>query len=570
MRFATAIFLSCLTLAAQVQVRVSNSNVPAVDQPPTRPEDLGAVEGSVFNAATGEPVKKAAVQMTRTDVAPNRNAPPQSYSATTDAAGRFAMKDIEPGKYRMTVSRNGFVTMAYGARGPTRPGTMLALDRAQKLKDVNFRLTPHGVIAGRILDEDGEPLPFVSVQLVQFQYRQGRQQLNMVGGGPGTTTGTTNDLGDYRIFGVAPGKYYLRAAARLTQVVGPAIQVRSASGQPEEDYVPTYYPGTTNTANAAPIDVGSGALVSGINFTLSKTATVHIKGSIANIPAGGRRQIQVMLLPRNQPFFGGLRPNFADANGNFDLPNVTPGQYVLSASMNDGGRNYSASIPVDVGNSNLENVNLTISSGVEIAGRIRIEGDTQQSLSNVSVTLRPRDNSGIVFNGAPAARVKDDLSFQVQNAAAGIFDMTLFGLPDGFYVKFIKSGETDVLTAGLDVTRGAPQPVEVLVSPHAGLISGVVQNAATGQPAPGATVVFVPQVKEPLLSNYKTVTTDQNGAYTLKSLTPGDYKAFAWEDLEPGAYMDPDFMKPLESKGEPVTIRESDQKTLSLTMIPAR
>jgi hypothetical protein len=278
-----------------------------------------------------------------------------------------------------------------------------------------------------------------------------------------------------------------------------------------------------------------------------------------------------MLMPRNLPFFGGLRPNFADAKGNFDIRNVAPGQYVLSASANDGTRNYSASMPVDVGNSNLENVNLAISSGVDFSGRIRIEGDTQQNLSNVNISLRPRDSNGIVFNGVPQARVKDDQSFQVQNAGAEIFEMTLFGLPDGFYVKSIKSGETDVLTAGLDVTRGAPQPVEVLVSPHAGLISGVVHNSSTGQPAPGATVVLVPQEKErlPQQQYYKTVTTDQNGSYTLKSLTPGEYKAFAWEDLEPGAYMDPDFMKPLESKGEPVTIRESDQKTLSLTMIPA-
>jgi hypothetical protein len=473
------------------------------------------------------------------------------------------MKDIEPGKYRMTVTRNGFVTMAYGARGPTRPGTTLALDRAQKLKDVNFRLTPHGVIAGRILDEDGEPIPFVTVQLVQLQYRQGRQQVNMAGG-----SAATNDLGEYRIFGVAPGKYYLGATARPAGVLGRIVDDRSASAQPEEDYVPTYYPGTTNTANAAPIEVGSGALVSGINFTLSKTATVHIKGSIANIPAGARRPIQIMLRPRNSPFFAGLRPNFADAQGKFDLRNVAPGQYVLTASANDGTRNYSASMPVDVGSSNLENVSLSINSGVDIAGRIRIEGDTQQNLSNVNVTLQPRETGGVTFGGA-GTRVKDDLSFQLQNVATEIFAMAVFGLPDGFYVKSIKSGETDVLTAGLDVTRGAPQPVEVLVSPHAGLISGVVQNASTGQPVPGATVVLVPQVKEPLLSNYKTVTTDQNGTYTLKSLTPGEYKAFAWEDLEPGAYMDPDFMKPLESKGEPVTIRESDQKTLSLAMIPA-
>ena len=190
------------------------------------------------------PLKKAAVVVNRTDVQPNLNTPPPSYSTTTDATGKFAMKDIEPGKYRMMVTRNGFVSMTYGARGPNRPGTTLTLERAQKMKDVNFRLTPHAVVAGRIVDEDGEPIPFVSVQLVRFQVRQGRQQLNMAGG-----SGTTNDLGEYRVFGVAPGKYYLRATGQRSGSPFGVLD-RTANSQPEEDYVPTYYPGTIDTANA--------------------------------------------------------------------------------------------------------------------------------------------------------------------------------------------------------------------------------------------------------------------------------------------------------------------------------
>src|ERR1700730_6999626 len=149
-------------------------STPLESRMPSHCNSLCTVEGSVFNPATGAPLKKAAVVVNRTDVQPNLNAPPPSYNTTTDAAGKFAMKDIEPGKYRMTVTRNGFVTMTYGARGPTRPGTTLTLERAQKMKEVNFRLTPHGVVAGRVVDEDGEPIPFVSVQLVRFQVRQGR------------------------------------------------------------------------------------------------------------------------------------------------------------------------------------------------------------------------------------------------------------------------------------------------------------------------------------------------------------------------------------------------------------
>jgi len=262
MRFLLML-LACGILAAQNQTVVtvggpvvsptSPSLASPTAQPQTAPEDLCSVEGTVTNAATGAPVRKAMVLMNRTEITPSPNAFPVNYSTTTDTAGKFAMKDIEPGRYRITVSRVGFVTMSYGARAPNRPGTVLALERAQKIKDVNLRLTPHGVVTGRILDEDGEPLPNVSLFLVRFQKRQGRQQEN-VGG-----NGMTNDLGEFRIFGVVPGKYYLRANGRAEVVFN--AQDHSVNAQPEEDYVPTYYPGTIDPATATPIEVGRNSSV---------------------------------------------------------------------------------------------------------------------------------------------------------------------------------------------------------------------------------------------------------------------------------------------------------------------
>ena len=169
-------FVYCLlfSLTAAAQDRPA-ANPPAPAPPgaqtprataPSAPEDLCTLHGQVFNVTTGEPVKKANLNLQRVDLTPDIMSMPVSYSTTTDGTGKYAMKDIEAGKYRLSVNRNGYVNATYGARGPNRPGTTLSLTRGQNLKDVSFRLIPHAVITGRILDEDGDPVPNVRVQIM--------------------------------------------------------------------------------------------------------------------------------------------------------------------------------------------------------------------------------------------------------------------------------------------------------------------------------------------------------------------------------------------------------------------
>src|SRR5437870_2457646 len=189
MRFTALLILSALGLAAQVGIGSPSRPYQM------KPEDLCGVQGRISNASTGAAVRKATVLLLRTDGAASGMPPAQSYNTATDAAGSFAIKGIEPGSYRMTVRRNGFVSIAYGARGPSRLGTILTLNLGQTL-NVDLGLTPYGAVAGRILDEDGEAVPHVSVDLLRFQYEQGKKQLMNAG------SASTNDLGEYRIFEV--------------------------------------------------------------------------------------------------------------------------------------------------------------------------------------------------------------------------------------------------------------------------------------------------------------------------------------------------------------------------------
>ena len=196
MRWMGAFLLLPLALAAQ-----------------TNPADSCSVSGQVTNASTGEPVRRALVALRRIDGSPGVVMNIQvTQSGSTDAAGRFAIAGVAPGKYRLSAEHNGFLITQYGARGPNKPGTLLTLEPGQKSSDLVLRMTPHGVIAGRVLDEDGEPVSIVDVQLSRQQYMQGRKQMVRAGGG------NTNDLGEYRIFGLAPGRYFLSATSRQNPV----------------------------------------------------------------------------------------------------------------------------------------------------------------------------------------------------------------------------------------------------------------------------------------------------------------------------------------------------------------
>jgi hypothetical protein len=556
MRISALLFLLPAILAAQPP-----ANQPA--PPATKPEDLCALSGQVLNAVTGEPLRRASIVLMRADVTPGEAGLPLTYSTSSNANGQFSMKDIEPGKYRLNVTRNGFVQFVYGARSAMRPGTTLTLIRHQRMTDMSLKLTPHAVITGRILDDEGEPLSNVRIMLQGYRYMQGRKQLTMTGGG-----GSTNDLGEFRLFGIAPGKYFL-SATPVAMNFSYAID-RSATPGPEEDFVATYYPGTLDPSSAAQLDVAAGAQVRGIDMVLSRTRTVRVKGRVIHGLAG-RPNVQVMLAPRNQMgFMGVMRGAPLDPAGNFEIRNVTPGAYILTATVNESGIPRQGRMPVDVGNSNLEGVSLTIGPGLTVQGRARIDADSAPfDISTVRLTLQPREPG--MFVGGSQAKADADGAFELKSVSPDRYYLNAFGLPSGAYIKSARMDQVDVLTSGLDLTNGVAALLEVVISPRAASVTGTVQNQKTGNPAPGATVVLIPQDKtrREQQAFYKMLVADQHGAFSLTGVPPGDYKAFAWEDLDPGAWMDPDFVKPVEEKGETVTLREGEQKSLPLKLIAA-
>jgi hypothetical protein len=425
------------------------------------------------------------------------------------------------------------------------------------------------VISGHVLDEDGEPMANVNVQCMVLGYQRGKRQLMNRNG-----TGT-DDRGEFRIHGLSPGKYLLSATyqspelymATPERTVGSAQAVQAA----EEGYITTYYPNTTNPESASQLDVTAGAQIGGITMTLARSRTVRIKGHVnTGISSQTRRNANVMLLPRDNS--GWMAPRaiarVIDAKGNFQMRGVPPGSYVLRADFNDDSKRYSARQALEVGSTNIEGLELNLQPPAEIKGRVVIEENGDPGDARLNVSLQPKI-SGPMSGGA-GAQVKDDLTFQLNNVSLDPYDISVNGLPEGFYLQAVRMGQQDVTETGVDFTQGvSADEMTVIVNPNGGQIEGNVQNAK-GENATGAMVTLIPdEAHRSLMWLYKTVNTDQNGHFTMKGVRPGKYMVYAWEEIEQGAYQDPDFVKPHESAGEKVEISASGHETVSLKAVPA-
>jgi hypothetical protein len=451
------------------------------------------------------------------------------------------------------------VGQTYSPQGSPNRNAPLALANGQHLKEMVFKLTPQGVISGRILDEDGDPLANVEVQCLVYSYQRGKRALVNHAGS------STNDLGEFRLFGLGPGKYVISATDQSRDIFDPERTVGTAQTilDAEARGATIYYPTGTNPEGASSLEITPGAQISGINMTLTRVHAVSVKGHVSIKSAAAQRNMNIMLTARGvngfRTFVRGI-----DVQGNFELRGVAPGSYFLHANYSEDNKQYSARLPLEVGNSNIEGVELELHPAAEVEGRLEIEknGDLKNLRMNVLLQsqLTDRGGSGTV--------VKDDKTFKLENIIPDLYDINVFPLPEGFYLKSIRLGKQDVTETGADLSQGVSGGQMIItLNPNGGQIDGTVQNAK-GDPAAGATVTLIPNAEHQSISwLYQTANTDQNGHFTIKGARPGEYKIYAWEDIEQGAQQDPDFVKPHESLGETVSVKESGHETVQLKLI---
>ena len=550
----------------------------------------GRIRGRVVANDAATPIRRAQVRISGPDVAPK--------AALTDAEGRFEFRDLPAGRFTLQATKSGFVSVQYGQSRPFEQGKPIELAEKQSLDNADIAMPRGGVISGRIVDEFGDPVPDVGVTAMRQSWQNGRRRLTPSAG----RIAQTNDLGQFRIYGLPPGDYYVTASMRgggggAGELMELEFMVMGASGTgasptastPRSGYASTYYPGTPNAAEAQKITLGSGQEASGADFPLVPVRLARVSGFVVGSEGRPVEGAAVSLVAASRDF-NPLLGSSARTNkdGSFTLNSVAPGEYALQArsiqvitssqgdnmmvfratAIGGGGDSEFGSTPLSIGGEDISNVMLMTSKGATATGRVTFDGPRPAAVNALRISSVAVDAEGPSLGGGLAS-VKEDGAFELKGLA-GTRLIRATGTPPGWSLKSVKLNGNDITDTGAEFKPGdAVSGLEIELTNKVSSLSGTV-TSADGAVLKDYTVVVFAESPElwrmPMTRWVNGTRPDQEGRFKLQNLPVGTYYAIAVDYLPQGEWGDPDLLDRLRPKAKRFTLSEGAAQTLDLRL----
>ena len=553
-------------------VLVSSVDVAAQQRPRPTPQRVDAmaatIKGLVTTADSGTPVRGAEVRLSSRG----------SYNRliTTDGDGSFRLTDLPAGEYRLTVSRTGFTSLVFGQRRPLEAPATIRLAEGETFT-ANLALTRGGAIHGRVIDQFGDPIAGTRVQVLRSRMIRGQRRLQAMGPGD-----QTDDTGEFRVYGLPPGDYYVTAST------GPADSVRRNP--------PLFFPGTSSVSEAQSITLAAGTEAAA-DFQISPVRNARISGIVFNA-SGAPTEAMVQLMSEaigmgmsvesSAPPSAFMINADADANGRFTIDNVPPGPYVLTANssfnagliagIQAGNPNAgppramqeimergpeTATMSIVVAGDNVSDLALTTRRGGVLSGTLERESGVVRALpSGVSAEVRPAagGSSPTMMQGGRGS------TFRLAGMS-GPFYLGINGLPDDWAVSQITVDGMDATDDPIDL-KGQTASARVVLTDRITTITGMVQ--ARREASSYSVVVFPDNVTRwNYPSRYvRAARANERGQFRITGLPPNErYFAVAVDFLEEGEEQDPQFLERLRSQATTFSLREGEQRSIYLDPI---
>ena len=527
----------------------------------------GSIRGSVVKWGSGEAVADVIVELRN----PAETTGVPLMSTATRQNGEYTFPRVSPGRYRIIATRKGYAPGEYGRRRLSGAGEPVALAAGQAITNARIEIAAGASVSGRVSYANGEPMPIARVQISKLTYRNGRPELT-----PQQST-YTNDLGEYRLFWILPGSYYLSAEnaqnnTTPSMLVNPegnstyswsgvfgspraTARITSEYGTEEgQTYIPIYYPGTSSWENASPIELRPGDTATNINLRLIPAVQRRVRGVVLDVDG---RPVQETIVVSLRQLDSSLPSNlrslqFFPDNGRFQFTVTVSGTYEVMSSLGP----LSGRAVTTVRDREAE-VSIRLFPATSLTGRVIMDS----AASGLTVTLRGVRN---IQNASVGANGE----FTIQNLAASTYlvEVAMPNLPDA-YVKSVRAKDADLPNEELLVEGYSPGEMQIVVG-TGGSIAGRVLNAQQ-QPAANATVVALPEgLPAYRADRYRSATVDSSGVFLFRGLPPGQYNIYAWEDVDSGAWFNSAFLRNYDSYRRSIPVAEGQRATADIVAAP--
>jgi hypothetical protein len=505
-----------------------------------------SISGSVVDVGTVylQPLFDARVELIRPSGSP--------LVSRTDPNGRFAFSDLPAGRYRVSVTRDGY----------QRKSVAVELSTGQQRSDVVLALDLAPTLFGHVRDPYNIPIANVLVEAIKVVYgpRGDRSVVSV-------ESALSDDLGEYHLYWLDPGEYYIRASS-LDLKPGESIPGNSRTDAPEPKYAPTYFPGFRDPKDATLIRLRVGSNFSAFDFKLQPAIPVGISGTIYIEATGEGVGTTIVAtyagaVASDQKFQAKSAPSGRDI-GAFGMGGMAPGTFIVSAEYSSGGQRLMVHRKATVKASE-RSFNLYLSPGSTVSGKISIAGGPALDLRSARVALDSVDPD---LPSPAIAALDANGQFSVARVEPGEYVLRTFNLPGDVYVRSVHSGDSDVQTKPLVIRYASPEPIRVELGGDGGRMDGVVVDNAN-HPFAGADVVLVPDIaRRNSPDQYRATESEGDGHFTLRGIPPGDYKLFAWQNIEPNGYLNDVYMTGFEPLGVQMTIAPNTVGNISVRLIP--
>jgi hypothetical protein len=504
-----------------------------------QPPGTGVISGSVVEASNNDPVRKAIVTLTWQGV-------PRSWATSrTDSSGQFRFEGLPPGKYDLRATKAEAGTAIYGAASVRELGELITLEDGEIRAGVKLRFLHSATISGRVLDPHGDPATEIAVTLLSLGRNLGERALVRY------RATQSNDRGEYRLDGVAPGQYYLHAEQH--PMLGGA-----------EPLSPQFLGGARESKEATVFTIHGGENLDGTDFHMISEAPVQIHGRITGVPDTwrDRKDIEVTewtageYVENYTGFPQTTKP--PDYAFSFDL---RPGRYGFDAEVEIEGKRWTASQFVDTSHPPVE-IALALAPPLDVKGKLQVEGPAAPAVSSFNVRLTRRG-----FGPLIAANPVADGTFTLPRVPPGEWTLNINPLPPGAFLKTARLSDQDIRFARVEIAAGAEDVMNIVISMNSAQVHGEVDAGAGDSKRAGILIVPTGQYST-LTRFYYDVAADDSGKFELKDIAPGKYKIFALEKLSAAAFKTPEAASQLDPLGQEIELAEGARLEVHPKLIP--